>query len=267
MISVMSTILSRILTHKAQEVALQRQKVPLKELERQLLDAPAPRSMRKSLANSASGIIAEFKRKSPSKGWIFQDATPETIVPTYDAGGASALSVLTDEAFFGGSLDFLRRARSLTELPLLRKEFIIDEYQLLEARATGADAILLIAAALPNERLQHLAREAKGLGLEVLLEVHTAEELSAYCPEVDMVGINNRDLHSFQTDAERSVRLFDFLPKEALPVSESGLLNPCVAQHLHQVGFRGFLIGEAFMREEDPGEALQRYIAQMTATL
>lgn len=261
----MSTILSRILVHKAEEVAYQHQQVSLAELERQLLDAPAPRSMRQSLANSTSGIIAEFKRKSPSKGWIFQDATPETIVPAYDKGGASALSILTDEVFFGGTLDFLRRARSLTELPLLRKEFIIDDYQLIEARATGADAILLIAGALPKERIHSLARTAKDLGLEILLEVHTAEELSAYCPEVDMIGVNNRDLHSFQTDAERSVELFDLLPKDALPVSESGLLNPAVSQRLRQTGYRGFLIGETFMREANPGEALAQYITQMSA--
>lgn len=261
----MSTILSRILAHKAEEVAYQRQQVSLAELERQLLDAPAPRSMRQSLANSASGIIAEFKRKSPSKGWIFQDATPETIVPAYDNGGASALSILTDDTFFGGSLDFLRRARSLTELPLLRKEFIIDDYQLVEARATGADAILLIAGALPEERIHSLARTAKDLGLEILLEVHTTEELSAYCPEVDMIGVNNRDLHSFRTDAERSVVLFDLLPKEALPVSESGLLDPAVSQRLRQTGYRGFLIGETFMREANPGEALAQYITQMSA--
>lgn len=261
----MSTILSRILAHKAEEVAYQRQQVSLAELERQLLDAPAPRSMRQSLANSASGIIAEFKRKSPSKGWIFQDATPETIVPAYDNGGASALSILTDDTFFGGSLDFLRRARSLTELPLLRKEFIIDDYQLVEARAMGADAILLIAGALPEERIHSLARTAKDLGLEILLEVHTTEELSAYCPEVDMIGVNNRDLHSFRTDAERSVELFDLLPKEALPVSESGLLDPGVSQRLRQTGYRGFLIGETFMREANPGEALAQYITQMSA--
>lgn len=246
------------------------------------------RSLKKALAESPTGIIAEFKRRSPSKGWIRADAQPEEIVPAYAAAGAAAISILTDESYFSGSLDFIRRVRPLVDLPILRKDFIIDPVQLVEARQAGADAVLLIAACLGRADCAALTAEARRLGLEVLLEIHSPEELDYVTPEVDVVGVNNRHLGSFVTDVQTS---FDMAPlcaqalrraepklvfRQTCPknnfgpparetmgpvlVSESGIGDPATVRALREAGFRGFLMGEHFMKQPDPGAALATFI-------
>ena len=226
---------------------------------RQELAAEKRRSLKAALLASPSGIIAEFKRKSPSKGWIHADAVPEAVVCAYAKAGAAALSILTDETYFGGSLDYIRRVRPLVDIPILRKDFIIDVRQLADARAAGADAVLLIAACLSPEACAELVAEAHRLGLEVLLEIHSPAELAYVTPEVDVVGVNNRHLGSFVTDVKTSFKLAPMLREKGLPVfiSESGIGDPATIRALREEGFRGFLMGEHFMKQNDPGAALQ----------
>ncbi|WP_195407526.1 indole-3-glycerol phosphate synthase TrpC [Bacteroides congonensis] len=256
----MKDILSEIIANKRFEVDLQKQAISIEQLQEGISEAPVIRSMKQALASSKSGVIAEFKRRSPSKGWIKQDARPEEIVLSYATAGASALSILTDEKFFGGSLKDIRIARPLVEIPILRKDFIIDEYQLYQAKIVGADAVLLIAAALEQERCNELTEKAHSLGLEVLLEIHSPEELSYINEKIDMVGINNRNLGTFFTDVENSFRLAGQLPQGAVLVSESGISDPEIVKRLRTAGFRGFLIGETFMKTEQPGETLQNFL-------
>ena len=260
----MKDILSEIIANKRFEIDLQKQAIPSEQLQEKLSDEVQPGySMKQALASSATGIIAEFKRRSPSKGWIYENACPEQVVPDYIAAGASALSILTDEKFFGGSLKDIRTARPLVNIPILRKDFIIDEYQLFQAKIVGADAILLIAAALEADQCHALAAKAHELGLEVLLEIHTAEELPFINKEIDMVGINNRDLTSFETDINRSFEMIKKLPPQKLCISESGISDPKTVKELKAVGFRGFLMGENFMKHELPGCALSAFIKQL----
>ena len=256
----MKDILSEIIANKRFEVDLQKQAISIEQLQEGISEAPVIRSMKQALASSKSGVIAEFKRRSPSKGWIKQDARPEEIVLSYATAGASALSILTDEKFFGGSLKDIRIARPLVEIPILRKDFIIDEYQLYQAKIVGADAVLLIAAALEQERCNELTEKAHSLGLEVLLEIHSPEELSYINEKIDMVGINNRNLGTFFTDVENSFRLAGQLPQDAVLVSESGISDPEIVKRLRTAGFRGFRIGETFMKTEQPGETLQNFL-------
>ena len=261
----MKDILQDIVANKRIEVERQKQAVKLQTLlglggER--LERPT-RSMRAALAASPSGIIAEFKRKSPSKGWLHPDAAVAGVLPAYEKGGASACSVLTDSNFFGGSLGDLCKARNLVNLPLLRKDFIIDAYQLYQARIVGADAILLIAAALEQDKCNELTEKAHSLGLEVLLEIHNTEELSYINKEIDMIGVNNRNLGTFFTDVENSFRLAEQLPQDSVLVSESGISNPEIVKRLRTAGFRGFLIGETLMKTEHPGETLQNFLQAM----
>ncbi|WP_448777944.1 indole-3-glycerol phosphate synthase TrpC [Bacteroides congonensis] len=256
----MKDILSEIIANKRFEVDLQKQAISIEQLQEGISEAPVIRSMKQALASSKSGVIAEFKRRSPSKGWIKQDARPEEIVLSYATAGASALSILTDEKFFGGSLKDIRIARPLVEIPILRKDFIIDEYQLYQAKIVGADAVLLIAAALEQERCNELTEKAHSLGLEVLLEIHSPEELSYINEKIDMVGINNRNLGTFFTDVENSFRLAGQLPQGAVLVSESGISDPEIVKRLRTAGFCGFLIGETFMKTEQPGETLQNFL-------
>ena len=247
------------------EVEQQKAVIPLAALER-LLPAALERpvfSMHAALAESSTGIIAEFKRKSPSKGWIFPDARVEEVLPAYEKAGASACSILTDHHFFGGSLEDLVTARKLVSLPLLRKEFIIDSYQLVEARIAGADAILLIAAVLTPENCLNLAQKARELQLEVLLEIHAEKELEYLNPFIDMLGINNRNLGTFETSLSHSFNLAEKLcglQSSALLVSESGISLPSTVKELRQHGFRGFLIGETFMKGGQPGKTLSEFI-------
>jgi indole-3-glycerol phosphate synthase len=259
----MKDILDEIIAHKQIEIELQKAAIS-QDLLINNCNEPTPRvSMRASLAASPSGIIAEFKRRSPSKGWIKEEGKADLIPPAYQAAGASALSILTDEKFFGGTLKDIRAARPQVQLPILRKDFIIDEYQLYQARIVGADAILLIAAALDKEQCKALAIKAHELELEVLLEIHSEQELEYVNENIDMVGVNNRNLGTFHTDVENSFRLAERLPKEMLLVSESGISTPETVKQLRAAGFRGFLIGENFMKTPDPGKALQEFIKEL----
>ena len=260
----MQDILQEIVANKRIEVEQQKQVVSPRDLyarvERLMADGINARSMSRSLADSPYGIIAEFKRKSPSKGWIHEDAMPMDVVPKYAAAGASALSILTDSKYFGGTLDFIPQVRGAVDIPILRKEFIIDEYQLFEARSVGADAVLLIAADLSKDECRTLTRTAHDLKLEVLLEMHSEQELDYLECEPDMAGINNRNLGTFHTDVANSFRLAEKMDTEAVKVSESGISNPDTVRLLRQAGFRGFLMGECFMKEQAPGLALENFI-------
>lgn len=232
-----------------------------KELE--LLYAPKP-SLREALCKSPTGIIAEFKRRSPSKGWIKEQGRPEIIPLSYQQNGAAALSILTDEPFFGGSDDFIRQARqSGVTLPILYKNFVIDEAQLYAAALCGASAVLLIAACLSKHECKSLMDKAHELGMEVLLEIHSQQELEYADLQPDLCGINNRNLGSFVTDVENSFRLAESLPVDAVKVSESGISNPMTVKALRSAGFRGFLMGECFMKTPDPGKALNDFISAL----
>lgn len=265
----MKDVLTDIIANTRIEVAERKQILPLQTLQEQCDALSKQRegekklSMRESLASSASGIISEFKRRSPSKGWIKQEGDSAIIPLAYQQAGASALSILTDEKFFGGTLNDIITARPKVNIPILRKDFIIDEYQIYEAYKVGANAILLIAAALSVKDCESLAQKAHELGLEVLLEVHAEQELSHVNQYVDMVGVNNRNLGSFHTDIENSFRLIEKLPKDMLLVSESGISDPETVNRLRKAGFRGFLIGENFMKTENPGGELQKFIEQI----
>ena len=227
------------------------------------LTAPKP-SLRQALLDSPTGIIAEFKRRSPSKGWIKEDGRADVIPLSYQQNGATALSILTDEQYFGGHDDYIRQVRnSGVTLPVLYKNFIIDEAQLYAAAACGASAVLLIAACLTKAQCQSLMQKAHELGLEVLLEMHSEAELEYAELNPDVCGINNRNLGSFVTDVENSFRLAELLPKDAVKVSESGISNPDTVRSLRQAGFRGFLIGENFMKTDDPGIALDEFISKI----
>lgn len=260
-------ILEEICAWKRIEVERQKYDLPVKELyaivERRLADGHEHHSMRQSLSDSDYGIIAEFKRKSPSKGWIKEDGRPDLIPASYAANGASALSILTDEKYFGGDMHFVEIARPTVQLPILRKDFIVDEYQLFQASRIGADAVLLIAACLKKDELRQLSIMAHQLGLEVLLEIHGERELD-YCDiDVDMVGVNNRDLGTFHTDVQHSFDISSKLPEDVLKVSESGIGNPSTIKRLRQAGFRGFLMGEHFMKAANPGLALKEFIMEI----
>lgn len=259
-------ILEEIIAHKRIEIAAQEQNVPISFLEDLLEkngDMAETHSMKASLAASATGIIAEFKRRSPSKDWINRDADAKIIPASYQQAGASALSILTDEHFFGGGLRDIRAARPTVSLPILRKDFIISRYQLLQAKAAQADAVLLIAAALSKEECNALACEAHKLRLEVLLEMHHEGELDYVNEYVDMAGINNRNLGTFHTDVENSFRMAEKLPADILKVSESGISTPQTVKLLRQEGFRGFLIGETFMKTANPGNTLSTFIKEL----
>ena len=221
-------------------------------------------SIREALLASPTGIIAEFKRRSPSKGWIKEEGKACEIPLSYQQNGAAALSILTDKQYFGGHDRFIMEARQAgVTIPVLYKNFVIDEMQLYEALLCGASAVLLIAACLTKEKLRTLLTKAHELGLEVLLEMHDERELEYAELNPDLCGINNRHLGSFITDVETSYRLAEKLPREAVKVSESGISNPQTVRELREAGFRGFLIGETFMREPQPGLALKEFIAKI----
>lgn len=257
-------ILDEIVAHKRIEVAEQKEQTPARklyaEVEQMMAEGVSKRSLSQALTENDFGIIAEFKRKSPSKGWIKEDGKPEIIPPSYEQNGAAALSILTDEMYFGGSLDYIRKARPLVNLPILRKDFIIDEYQLFQARHIGADAVLLIAADLSKQEVRSLTALAHDLALEVLLELHSEHELDYADIEVDAIGVNNRNLGTFITDVQNSFRLASQLPQDKVLVSESGISNPDTIRLLREAGYRGFLIGESFMKTDNPGRALKEFI-------
>ena len=258
-----SNILDEIIASKFLEVAERKRLIPTAVLERMAAFSRDCFSMKQSLINSESGIIAEFKRKSPSLGWIHQHANVVDVTVGYNAAGASGISILTDRPYFGGSLMDLMAPRDQLTCPVLRKDFVIDSYQLYEARAMGADVILLIAAALSVEKTLELARKAHDLGLEVLLEVHNAEEIGHANEYVDMLGVNNRNLKTFEQNIQVSFDLADLIPHEFVKVSESGISKVETVNELRKVGYKGFLMGENFMKEEHPAEALKNFISSL----
>lgn len=259
----MATILDQIVTRKKEELVLKKQTTPLQTLEN-LLHVSTPISLCATLANeNRSGIIAEFKRKSPSKGILKANADVVQVTRSYVNAGAAALSVLSNEDFFGAHATDFETARKANVCPVLRKEFIIDEYQVIETKLMGADAILLIAAILTPERTKELAFLARQAGLEVLLEIHTLEELNRINGYVDLVGVNNRDLKTFNVSIQRSIDLFDHIPKNFTKISESGIDSPEKLIKLKQKGYNGFLIGERFMITPDPGASCKEFIHQV----
>ncbi|MBC7887606.1 MAG: indole-3-glycerol phosphate synthase TrpC [Ferruginibacter sp.] len=259
-------ILDTIIAHKKIEVAKAKQQVTMDELMGSDFFKRPPFSLKQFLlAESKTGIIAEFKRRSPSKGIINETADVSKVTAGYTLYGASCLSVLTDEYFFGGTADDLRKARA-NNIPILRKDFIIDEYQVAEARAMGADVILLIAACLTPQRLKELAVFAKKLQLEVLLEIHAEEELAHICAETEIVGVNNRDLKTFTVDINRSLALSKKIPVDKIKIAESGINDVKTICTFRRAGFKGFLMGENFMKQADPAIAFAGFIQQLKAT-
>jgi indole-3-glycerol phosphate synthase len=257
-------IMEEILAHKKQEVQERKLLYPTKLLEKSIyFDSPTV-SMKEYLVNKhKSGVIAEFKRKSPSKGIFNKYIAVEQTSISYMQAGASGLSVLTDEKYFGGKNEDLTTARQYNFCPILRKDFIIDEYQIIEARSIGADAILLIANILDQSALNNLAALAKDCTLEIILEVHTAADLDKINDMVDIVGVNNRDLKTFSTDVNTSFELEPLIPAGITKISESGISEPRIAAKLKQAGFDGFLIGEQFMKNSRPGAACAEFIEQL----
>ncbi len=258
-------ILDKIIETKKVEVASQKKVVSIAQLEKY------PEFNRKCnslkaylLKDGASGIIAEFKQKSPSKGEINFSVKVEEVTKGYVDAGASCLSVLTDYEYFGGNLANLAKARETNpNIPILRKDFMIDSYQIVEAKAYGADVILLIAACLEKEQALVLAKKAKELGMDVLMEIHNAEELKVINDYVDVVGVNNRNLKSFEVSVETSVELSKLIPQKFVKISESGLAGADEIKYLRKHGFRGFLIGETFMKTDNPGEACRQLIHEL----
>lgn len=258
------TILDHIIVNKHKEVALKKTAFPVSILEQSPHFSQATNSLAKALRTSTSGIIAEHKRRSPSKSVINENVLVQDVAKGYEIAGACGMSILTDTNYFGGSLDDLLMARGAASFPLLRKEFIVDPYQIFEAKAYGADAILLIAASLTQKQLIEFSTIAKSLELDVLLEVHNREELEkSIIPTVDMLGVNNRNLKTFEVSIDISKELSEFIPSEFIKVSESGISSVFTIKELQSYGFNGFLIGENFMKTEDPGKSAEAFINQL----
>ena len=258
----MSDILNTILARKTQEVAERSTRVPLAELKARVADASPVRgfasALQAAIANGDPAVIAEVKKASPSKGVIRPDFRPAEIAVSYEFGGASCLSVLTDVDFFQGADAYLQQAREACTLPVLRKDFVIDPYQVVEARVLGADCILLIVSALDDRQLAGLSDLAMTLGMDVLVEVHDIDELErAIQVPVPLVGINNRNLRTFEVSLDTTLDMKDAVPRDRLLVTESGILGPADVARMRAAGVDAFLVGEAFMRAEEPGEALR----------
>lgn len=257
------TILDEIVARKRIEVAESKQNISYSKLEsseyynRKCLSA-------KEFIYSKSGIIAEHKRQSPSKGIINANVNLTDVVVGYENAGASCLSILTDLHYFGGTIQDVLQARLLVSIPILRKEFIVDEFQIIEAKSIGADFILLIAASLQKDEIRKFAQCAKSLGLEVLMEVHTLEELDKCCPELDIVGVNNRNLKDFSVNVDLSIDLYGKIPTEFVKISESGISSYETVLQLKKVGYTGFLMGENFMKESNPGVACANFIQKIS---
>ena len=259
-------ILDQIIASKRKEVALKKSVVSVAQFENTDLFNKKTNSLSKSIINSPNGIIAEHKRRSPSKATINNSFSVEEVVKGYENAGASGISVLTDIHYFGGSLDDMLLARASVQIPLLRKEFIVDEYQLVEAKAYGADAILLIAAVLSKPEIKQLSEFAQSLALEVLLEVHNQEELEkSIMSSLDLIGVNNRNLKTFEMSLQNSISLSNLIPNDFVKISESGLTSTDDIKLLKSHGFQGFLIGENFMKTDNPGKSLEQFINQLKA--
>lgn len=250
-------ILDKIVANKRKEVAERKLLLPISKM---IFEPKKSFSLKQALLCSSSGIIAEFKRKSPSKGWIHQDANIVRVVGGYSENGATGISCLTDFQYFGGTNEDFLQARKVSACPMLRKDFVIDEYQLYEAKKIGADVVLLIAAALTKAEVKRFALLAHQLGLEVLLEIHNEEELDWICDEVDLVGVNNRNLKTFVTDVQISIDLVSKIPAEFVKISESGISSVETVRRLRTFGFQGFLMGENFMKNTQPEEALRQFV-------
>ena len=258
------TILDKIIADKRKEVALKKAIIPVAQLEASVFFDRQTKSLSNNLRNESRGIIAEHKRRSPSKSVINNDFSVEEVIKAYENAGAMGISVLTDMKYFGGALDDLVLARASTTIPLLRKEFIIDEYQILEAKAYGADVILLIASVLTRKEIGKLSKCAKSIGLEVLLEIHNLEELEkSVMPTLDMIGVNNRNLATFEVNLDNSKQLSEHIPSEFVKISESGITSVEDIIALESYGFKGFLIGENFMKTSNAGQAAADFIRQL----
>jgi len=258
-------ILEEIIANKRKEVVDLKRHTTLRDLEKSKLFSRETISLKKSLSDTVrTGIIAEFKRISPSKGIINPKANIGEVTQGYARAGASGLSILTDERFFGGSIDDLMLARKLNSLPILRKDFIIDEFLVVESKASGADAILLLAAALERDQIFKLATLSHSLGMEVILEVHSQGELEMINEHIDIIGVNNRDLKTFSVDTNVSVGMADIIPEQFLKISESGISSPSTIRYLRQAGYNGFLIGELFMTREDPVSAFSDFTKEIS---
>lgn len=259
------TILDQIIASKKREVALKKSIIPIKQLEQSVLFERKTYSLVQHLSNSSSGIIAEHKRRSPSKAVINQSKSVEEIVKSYENGGASGISILTDNQYFGGSLDDLILARASTNLPLLRKDFMVDEFQIIEAKAYGADVILLIAAVLTRKEIKQFSAMAQSLNLEVLLEIHNLEELEkSVMPSLDIIGVNNRNLKTFEVKLNYSKQLAQHIPPEFIKISESGMNTAEAILELKEHGFQGFLMGEFFMKSENPEVEMKEFIKKIS---
>jgi len=258
------TVLEKILTRKAEEVAERRARIGLAELENLARTADAPRGFASALINQAKkkhpAVIAEIKKASPSKGVIREHFVPADIARSYEKGGVTCLSVLTDIDFFQGHDDYLKQARAACKLPVIRKDFMVDPYQIVEARALGADCVLLIVSALDDVKMAELASVAKDVGLDVLVEVHDGDELERALKTLDtrLVGVNNRNLHTFEVSLETTLDLLPRIPRDRLVITESGILNRADVELMEVSDVYSFLVGEAFMRAESPGTELQR---------
>lgn len=257
-------ILDEIIAYKKTEVKGRRSEVPFRKLEQSDYFGRNVLRLTDFLADKTrTSVIAEFKKRSPSRGIINGNATPEEVARGYSEGGASGISVLTDRQFFGGSSEHLISARKVTSIPLLRKDFIVDEYQVVESRAIGADVILLIAACLSRQQLKDFARTAKSLGLQVIMEIHKLSELSLINEFIDIVGVNNRDLETFKTDINTSAELIRHIPSGFFKISESGIDQAENIRSLKESGYNGFLIGELFMKEKDPVKAFIEFVKEL----
>ena len=257
-------ILDKIVIDKRKEVDLKKSLIPVQFLEMMPFYDRKTTSLSKKLKASNTGIIAEFKRKSPSKSIINETAKVDDVAIGYENAGVCGMSILTDEIYFGGTLDDLITARQSCNLPLLRKEFIIDDYQLFEAKAFGADVILLIAAILTKTEIKQFSELAKSLNLEVLLEVHNEEELNkSIMPSLDMIGVNNRNLKNFEVSLDISKQLSSLIPSDFVKVSESGISSIEAIKELQPFGYKGFLIGENFMKTDNAGESAKQFIKQL----
>ncbi len=253
----MANILDEIIANKRREIDAEMKRIGgIPDISGSMM----PPSMKSALINSQTSIIAEFKRRSPSKGEIHPKAMVNDIIPGYEQAGAAACSVLTDTPYFGGSLTDLAVASSLVAMPLLRKDFTVSEFQIAQARLYGASAVLLIAAVLSTEEMQRFTQYAHANGLEVLVEVHNVAELDKLPTDADMVGVNNRDLTTFRTDPDLSLHIASLLPDNVVKVAESGLTSISEVNRLRDAGYRGFLIGETFMRHDHPADALRRFL-------
>lgn len=257
-------ILEKIFADKKKEVALKQSLIPISQLEQSVLFKRESPSLSSKLKNSNTGIIAEHKRRSPSKSIINHDLNVDQVATGYKEAGVCGMSVLTDGKYFGGSLDDLLLARAAVDIPLLRKEFIFDPYQIIEAKAYGADVILLIAAILDKQQIKSLSETAKSIGLEVLLEVHNNEELQkSIMPSIDLLGVNNRNLKTFDVSLQTSKSLAELIPDDFVKVSESGISSTEAIKELQPFGFKGFLIGENFMKTDHPGASAKSFISQL----